>query len=94
MVATEERKMAARKTAAHEEHEEHSTSPSAASNKQPKHKDAKDKMVHESKSAGKVDYEEAEATEKKNQEVQAQRQKDARESAVQDDVQVKGRGKA
>lgn len=87
MVAAEERKIAARKEAA--SHEEHLTS-----NKQPKHKDVKDKISHESKSAGKVDYKEAEETEKKNQEVQAQRQKDAREHAVHDDVQVKGRGKA
>lgn len=83
MVAAEERKMAARKAAGQEE----------PTHKQPKHKEAKDKMVHESKPAGKVDYKEAEETERKNQEVQAQRQKDARESAVQDDVQVKGRGK-
>jgi len=88
MVATEERKMAARKSAADKEHKTDSSS-----NKQPKHKDAKDRMVHESKSAGKVDYKEAEETEKKNQETQAQRQKDAREHAVQDDVQIKGRGK-
>ncbi|KUJ24247.1 uncharacterized protein LY89DRAFT_745042 [Mollisia scopiformis] len=87
MVAAEERKMAARKTAGQKEE--------PSSNKQPKHKDAKDKIVHESKSAGKVDYKEAEETEKKNQEVQAKRQKDARESAAPplDDVQVKGRGK-
>lgn len=58
MVATEERKIAARKAAGQEEN--------SSSNKQPKHKDVKDKMVHESKSAGKVDYHEAEETEKKN----------------------------
>lgn len=89
MVAAEEAKMAARKASGQEEH-----NAPTHNNKQPKHKDAKDRMVHESKSAGKVDYQEAEDTEKKNQEVQAQRQKDARESAVHDDVQVKGRGKA
>lgn len=87
MVAAEERKMEARKAAGQEE--QHST----PTHKQPKHKEAKDRMVHESKSAGKVDYKEAEETERKNQEVQSQRLKDARESAVQDDVQVKGRGK-
>lgn len=77
MVAAEERKIAARKAAGQEEH-------NTSSNKQLKHKDSKDKIVLESKSAGKVDH----------KEVHAKREKDARESAVQDDVQVKGRGKA
>jgi len=85
MVAAEEKKMANRKNGGQGQE--------GFSNKQPKHKDAKDRMVHESKSAGSVDHKEAEETERKNQELQSQRQKDAKESAAQDDVQVKGRGK-
>jgi hypothetical protein len=81
MVATEERKMAARKKA-EDTHQERSK-PSSTE------KETKNNILKGSKSAGKIDYKEAEATEAKNQ----QKQKDRREAAKAtaqspDDVKV------
>jgi hypothetical protein len=62
MVATEERKMAARKDAAKSEE----TSHSSGKQTHPNEKEAKNKIVSESKSAGKVDHKEAEEKEQEN----------------------------
>ncbi|PBP20287.1 hypothetical protein BUE80_DR008993 [Diplocarpon rosae] len=86
MVEAEERKIAARKEAAG--HAARDNPPP----KQAKGKENKDKISRESKSAGKVDYAEAEAKEKKNQERQAEKEADARKSATADGVKVKDRG--
>jgi hypothetical protein len=69
MVATEERKIAARKKA-EDTHQERSK-PSSTE------KETKNNILKGSKSAGKIDYKEAEAVEAKNQ----QKQKDRREAA-------------
>jgi len=62
------------------------------STKQAKGKSAKDKIAIEAKSAGKVDYDEAMAKEKKNMAVQSERESSARADASSgDDVKVNGR---
>jgi hypothetical protein len=76
MVAAEERKIASRRAAIHS---------------QGKGKENKDKIVSEPKSAGKVDYAEAEEIERRNRERQEEKQTDARKEAVQDGAKVKDR---
>jgi len=92
MVATEERKIESRKKAAREQ-EAADKANNKHGNVQAKGKENKDRIVSESKSAGKVDYKEAEETEAKNQQRQREKETDARKDATQDDVQVKDRGK-
>ena len=67
MVAAEERKIESRKKAVREQ-EAADKANNKHGNVQAKGKENKDRIVSESKSAGKVDYKEAEATEAKNQE--------------------------
>ena len=75
MVATEERKIAARDKAVHQQEE--ADRAKAPSNKpgptQAKGKENKDKIVRETKSAGKIDRKEAEAVEAKNQQRQSEK---------------------
>jgi len=81
MVAAEERKMAARKKA--DETYNERTKPS------PTEKETKHNIVKESKSAGKINYKEAEAVEAKNQKKQKERREGARtDAASKDDVKV------
>lgn len=85
MVATEERKMNARKGAVKAEEESHQKQT------HPNEKEAKNKIVRESKSAGKVDPEEAEETERKNQEKQNEKEGSAKKSASAGESKVKDR---
>jgi len=67
---------------------------SSTSTKQSSGKSAKDKIASESKSAGKVDYDEADAKEKKNMAAQTEKESAARDSkmgAVADGAKVQGR---
>jgi hypothetical protein len=73
MVATEERKIAARKNA-EDTHQERSK-PSSTE------KETKNKILHSSKSAGKIDFKEAEAIEAKNQQTQNDRREAAKATA-------------
>jgi len=92
MVATEERKIESRKKAVREQ-EAADKANNMYGNVQAKGKENKDRIVSESKSAGKVDYKEAETIEAKNQERQREKQTDARKEATQDGVQITDRGK-
>ncbi|TVY49801.1 Respiratory supercomplex factor-like protein [Lachnellula occidentalis] len=77
MVATEERKMAAQKKT--KEDKDPHKSPGVQTH--PNEAAAKNKIVSESKSAGKVDYKEAEEKERKNQERQDEKEGSAGKSA-------------
>lgn len=95
MVATEERKIAAREKAAHSS----SSSSQTPSNPQPKGKEAKDAILKDSKSAGKdIDYRKAEALEAKNMQRQTETESAARGenghagAVVGDGVVVSDRG--
>jgi len=61
MVATEERKMNARKNSIRKEDSSDNHKPHDPPPKQPKRKEAKDKIVHKAKGAGPVDSSEADA---------------------------------
>lgn len=91
MVAAEERKLEARKDAVKKQEEEDHTK-SKTPTPQAKGKENKDKISAESKSAGKVDYKEAEEIERKNMQTQSEKQTTARKEAVADDVKVSDRG--
>ncbi|KAH6664106.1 hypothetical protein B0J14DRAFT_252107 [Halenospora varia] len=75
MVASEERKIAARKNAVKEQEKS-----GLASRQSDKGTEAKNRFVHESKSAGKVDYAEAFEIERRNQEAQKEKETEARKS--------------
>lgn len=95
MVATEERKIAARKSAVKKQEESDRKSSNTNSNNaqtSPFERSAKDEIVHESKRAWNVDYKEAEEREKRNQERQREKQGEARKSAVVDGAKVNDRG--
>lgn len=91
MVAAEEKKINARKSAAHKQEDSDKDSKSGTSTKQTSGKSAKDKIVSESKSAGKVNYDEADAKEKKNMAAQEEKETGARKSAQADGAKVSGR---
>lgn len=80
MVATEERKMKARKDIAHEE----ASKPSSRPNQQPKHTEAKNKALHESNPAHKSrgSDEEAAKREENQQKEQAAKEGAMRKQAV------------
>jgi len=102
MVATEERKIAARRNAAHHEAEEHETekkgdsppgyTPSSKPDPKSKGKANKDRIVSESKSAGSVDHAEAAKIEEKNMKRQNEKEGAAKTSAAADGAKVKDRG--
>jgi hypothetical protein len=88
MVETEERKMKARKNAIKKEDSSDSHKPHDPPPKYPKGKEAKDKIVHESKGAGPVNPAQADAKEKKGIAVQDAKESDVHKMAVTAEPQV------
>lgn len=99
MVATEERKIASRKAAAHDDGQAHGshiakrhTDEDGVDLAKASGKAGKDRILRESKSAGKVDYKEAEETERLNQKRQNEKEADAHKHATANSAKVVGRG--
>lgn len=93
MVEAEERKIKQRKDAVkHQEEEDNKNKSKESGPKQGSGKAAKDKIIQEHKSAGKVDNDEAEEKERNNMEAQNEKEGNARKHAEGDGAKVKGRG--